>query len=182
VPIVLARCNRGEGITGRRDGGVVAARREGHDGSTRRDDRADRSSAAEAEPARLFARCLLLVVEAFEEEGMQGLLDEKRGCRGPLKVTPEINEYVQSAQYLSGAELSVEVTEQLRRGAAPPHVGALAPNMTRFLPATDRAQLDCEQLREMALAGASISGPSASRFQRGGLPALVRRPSSAAPR
>jgi hypothetical protein len=29
-----------------------------------------------------------LVAEAFESEGMQGLLDEKRGRRGPLKVTP----------------------------------------------------------------------------------------------
>ena len=53
-----------------------------------------------------------LVAEAFEEEGMQGLLDEKRGRRGPLKVTPEINEYVRSAQHLSGAELSVEVAER----------------------------------------------------------------------
>jgi transposase len=53
-----------------------------------------------------------LVAEAFEEEGMQGLLDEKRGRRGPLKVTPEINAYVRSAQHLSGAELSVEVAER----------------------------------------------------------------------
>ena len=53
-----------------------------------------------------------LVAEAFEEQGMQGLLDEKRGRRGPLKVTPEINEYVRSAQHLSGAELSLEVAEQ----------------------------------------------------------------------
>jgi transposase len=53
-----------------------------------------------------------LVASAFEEEGMQGLLDEKRGRRGPLKVTPEINEYVRSAQHLSGAELSLEVAER----------------------------------------------------------------------
>jgi transposase len=53
-----------------------------------------------------------LVAEAFDEEGMHGLLDEKRGRRGPLKVTPEINEYVRSAQHLSGAELSREVAER----------------------------------------------------------------------
>jgi transposase len=53
-----------------------------------------------------------LVAEAFESDGMQGLLDEKRGRRGPLKVTPEINEYVRSAQHLSGAELSLEVAER----------------------------------------------------------------------
>ncbi len=53
-----------------------------------------------------------LVAEAFEDKGMQGLLDEKRGRGGPLKVTPEINEYVRSAQHLSGAELSLEVAER----------------------------------------------------------------------
>ena len=53
-----------------------------------------------------------LVAEAFDEEGMAGLLDDKRGRRGPLKVTPEINEYVRSAQHLSGAELSLEVAER----------------------------------------------------------------------
>jgi transposase len=53
-----------------------------------------------------------LVAEAFDEKGIQGLLDEKRGRRGPLKVTPEINEYVRSAQHLSGAELSLEVAER----------------------------------------------------------------------
>jgi hypothetical protein len=53
-----------------------------------------------------------LVAEAFESEGMQGLLDEKRGRRGPLKVTPEINAYVRSARHLSGAELSLEVAER----------------------------------------------------------------------
>jgi hypothetical protein len=53
-----------------------------------------------------------LVAEAFESEGMPGLLDEKRGRRGPLKVTPEIDAYVQSAQHLSGAELSLEVAER----------------------------------------------------------------------
>ena len=42
-----------------------------------------------------------LAAAAFEEDGMQGLLDEKRGRRGPLKVTPDINAYVQSAQHLS---------------------------------------------------------------------------------
>jgi transposase len=53
-----------------------------------------------------------LVAEAFESEGSQGLLDERRGRRGPLKVTPEIDEYVRSAQHLSGAELSLEVAER----------------------------------------------------------------------
>ena len=53
--------------------------------------------------------------------------------------------------------------------------------MMRFWPATDRAQLDYERLREMALAGTSLIGPAANRFQHGGLLALIRRPSSAGP-
>lgn len=53
-----------------------------------------------------------LIAGAFEEEGMKSLLDEKRGRRGPLKVTPEILEFVQSARHLSGATLSNQVAEQ----------------------------------------------------------------------
>jgi len=53
--------------------------------------------------------------------------------------------------------------------------------MMHFWPATDRAQLDYERLREMALAGTSLIRPAANRFQRGGLLALIQRPSSAAP-
>jgi hypothetical protein len=30
------------------------------------------------------------VADAFDD-GMPGLLDDKRGCHGPLKVTPEID-------------------------------------------------------------------------------------------
>jgi hypothetical protein len=48
-----------------------------------------------------------------------------------------------------------------------------------FWPATDRAQLDYERLRKMALAGTLLIGPQAARFQHGGLAALIRRPGSA---
>lgn len=51
-----------------------------------------------------------------------------------------------------------------------------------FWPATDRAQLDYERLREMALADALLVGPEAERFRRGGLSALIRRPTSSSPR
>jgi len=53
--------------------------------------------------------------------------------------------------------------------------------MMRFWPATDRAQLDYERLREMALAGTHLIGPEATRFHHGGLRALIRRSSSASP-
>jgi transposase len=53
-----------------------------------------------------------LVTAAFNEHGMLGLVDDKRGRHGPLKVTPEIDAYVRSAQQLSGAALSAEVAER----------------------------------------------------------------------
>ncbi len=51
----------------------------------------------------------------------------------------------------------------------------------RFCPATDRAQLDYERLREMALAETGLIGPAASRFHHGGVLALIRRPSATPP-
>jgi hypothetical protein len=51
----------------------------------------------------------------------------------------------------------------------------------RFWPAVDPAQLDYERLREMALAGTLLVGPQTDRFQRGGLMALIKKPTSSAP-
>lgn len=52
----------------------------------------------------------------------------------------------------------------------------------RFWPAAEPAQLDYERLREMALAGTLLTGAEVERFQRSGLAALIRRPSSKTPR
>ena len=52
-----------------------------------------------------------LVAGAFEEAGMAGLLDERRGRRGPLKLTPEISAFITAADpVLSGAEIAEAVT------------------------------------------------------------------------
>ncbi len=51
-----------------------------------------------------------LVVAAFEDTGMTGLLDERRGRRGPLKLTPEIVGFIQTAPAGLG---SVEVADQV---------------------------------------------------------------------
>jgi hypothetical protein len=51
----------------------------------------------------------------------------------------------------------------------------------RFWPATDPAQLDYEHLRALALAGTLLASPQAQRFQRGGLIALIQRPTAIAP-
>lgn len=53
-----------------------------------------------------------LIVDAFEEEGMKGLLDDRRGRRGPLKITPVILEFVRASGDRSGATLSSEVAER----------------------------------------------------------------------
>ena len=53
-----------------------------------------------------------LVVDAFAVDGMSGLLDDPRGRRGPLKVTPAIHDYVRAARSLSGAQLAREVADR----------------------------------------------------------------------
>jgi transposase len=51
-----------------------------------------------------------LVAADFQERGMVGLLDERRGRRGPLKLTAEIMEHLRSTEPArSGAELAVEI-------------------------------------------------------------------------
>lgn len=52
-----------------------------------------------------------LVAAAFEEAGMAGLVDERRGRRGPIKVTPEIAAFITAADpALSGAEVAESVS------------------------------------------------------------------------
>ena len=54
-----------------------------------------------------------LVTAAFEQAGMSGLLDDKRGRRGPVKLTAEIVEFLQAApQARSGAELAAQVADR----------------------------------------------------------------------
>lgn len=51
-----------------------------------------------------------LITDAFTEAGMRGLLDERRGRRGPLKLTPEVLKFLSSADpALSGAQLAAQI-------------------------------------------------------------------------
>ena len=50
-----------------------------------------------------------LVAAAFADAGMTGLLDERRGRRGPVKLGPEITEFIRSAPPASGAALAEQV-------------------------------------------------------------------------
>ncbi|HCT79725.1 MAG TPA: hypothetical protein DGG94_09160 [Micromonosporaceae bacterium] len=54
-----------------------------------------------------------LVRSAFEQGGMNGLLDDKRGRRGPLKLTTQIVSFLDSAApETSGAQLAAEVAQR----------------------------------------------------------------------
>jgi transposase len=54
-----------------------------------------------------------LVAAAFSEAGMTGLVDERRGRRGPLKLTDEIVEFIAAADPArSGGELADDVASR----------------------------------------------------------------------
>jgi transposase len=56
-----------------------------------------------------YSRAAFYLVEsAFDAAGMLGLLDERRGRRGPVKLTPEIVEFLDRAEG-TGSELTAEI-------------------------------------------------------------------------
>jgi transposase len=68
------------------------------------------SATAAAEQHGYSRAAFYLVTAAFDEAGMRGLLDERRGRRGPLKLTPQVVEFLTAADsHLSGAQLVQEV-------------------------------------------------------------------------
>jgi len=71
----------------------------------------DDVSATEAAAAHGYSRGgFYLVLQSFTEQGMTGLLDERRGRRGPLRLTDEIVQFLRSApRESSGAALALEV-------------------------------------------------------------------------
>src|SRR6201997_4727205 len=52
-----------------------------------------------------------LVAASFEQAGMAGLLDERRGRRGPVKLRPEIVEFIR-ADTGSGAQIAEQVADR----------------------------------------------------------------------
>lgn len=53
-----------------------------------------------------------LVLASFESLGMAGLLDERRGRRGPVKLRPEVVEFIRSEPGCSGAQLAEQIAER----------------------------------------------------------------------
>src|SRR5213080_436351 len=74
----------------------------------------DGASVTAAAAAHGYSRAgFYLVAAAFEQAGMSGLLDDKRGRRGAVKLTSGIVEFLQTAPpHRSGAELAVQVADR----------------------------------------------------------------------
>ena len=67
----------------------------------------------EAAAAHGYSRAAFYLVSAsFEQLGMAGLLDERRGRRGPVKLAPEIVEFIRSDTSGSGAVVADLVAER----------------------------------------------------------------------
>jgi transposase len=71
----------------------------------------DGVSVTSAAAAHGYSRpAFYLVAAAFDERGMAGLLDERRGRRGPLKMSSEIEAFIAGAEAsLSGADLAAQI-------------------------------------------------------------------------
>ncbi len=71
------------------------------------------SATAAAERHGYSRAAFYLIVGAFESQGMQGLVDGRRGRRGPLKLTPEIVDFIAGAgPEVSGAHLAEQIEQQ----------------------------------------------------------------------
>jgi transposase len=78
----------------------------------------DGESATAAASSHGYSRASFYLVQAaFERSGMVGLLDERPGRRGPVKLSPEVLTFLQARQLerpgASGAELAVELEAAL---------------------------------------------------------------------
>ena len=126
-----------------------------------------------AAAAHAYSRAeFYLVAAAFEDKGMTGLLDERRGRKGPVKLTPEV---------LALLERLGRGGHRVRaRGAPAPQEHPAGPaEMSRFWPAAESAQADYERLRAAVLAtGALPAEVAAARFGRRGVAGLIAWPAA----
>ena len=68
---------------------------------------------SEAAAAHGYSRAAFyLVTAAFEQSGMAGLLDERRGRRGPVKLRPEIVDFIRAEAHGSGAQIAEQVADR----------------------------------------------------------------------
>ena len=68
---------------------------------------------ADAAAAHGYSRAAFyLVAAAFDQSGMAGLIDERRGRRGPVKLRPEIVDFIRAEEHGSGAQIAEQVAER----------------------------------------------------------------------
>jgi transposase len=73
----------------------------------------DQLPVTEAAATHGYSRAAFYLVSAsFDQLGMAGLLDERRGRRGPVKLSAEILEFIRSAAPASGAQVAELVAEE----------------------------------------------------------------------
>jgi transposase len=73
----------------------------------------DGLSVSEAAAAHGYSRAAFyLVAAAFEQSGMVGLIDERRGRRGPIKLRPEIVDFICAEVHGSGAQIAEQVADR----------------------------------------------------------------------
>ena len=73
----------------------------------------DQLPVTEAAATHGYSRAAFYLVSAsFDQLGMAGLLDERRGRRGPVKLSAEIVEFIRSAAPVSGAQVAELVAEE----------------------------------------------------------------------
>ncbi len=73
----------------------------------------DGRAATDAAAAHGYSRAAFYLVSAsFERLGMAGLLDERRGRRGPVKLAPEIVEFIRAEASGSGAQIVEQVVDR----------------------------------------------------------------------
>jgi transposase len=78
----------------------------------------DRHTASAAAAAHGYSRAAFYLVQAaFDRSGMVGLVDERPGRRGPLKLSPEVVGFLEARRRerpgASGAELALELEAAL---------------------------------------------------------------------
>ena len=70
-------------------------------------------SVSEAAAAHGYSRAAFYpVAAAFDQSGMAGLVDERRGRRGPVKLRPEIVDFIRAEEHGSGAQIAEQVAER----------------------------------------------------------------------
>ena len=109
---------------------------------------------------------------------MTGLVDKRRGRKGPIKLTEEVMNFLDNLGPCSAAEAARP--RGVHRGlAAPPEHPTGPPTVGRFWPVGEPAQANYERLRAAVVSGRGLPDELASaRFVRRGLAGLISWPAA----